>query len=168
MKNDASLVEDRRIVTYQQATTTAKPSAATVIPHSVGSQNTRHTTNQLRTCKTQTQTDLTWRLSFDRPLHTSNIATRTNLPLCCHLLNQIFLQERRGTKSAISAQKHQQCWYLMRREQQVSSLRWQRKTAKAPPIFRPLPSRYTDDSVTMYNKYGILDPEGVDSHFSDT
>jgi len=75
-----SVVEAQRIVTSQQATTSAKPSAATVIYHSLGSQNTRQTTNQSRTCNIQTQTDLTWPLSSDRPIRTSDTATQTNVP----------------------------------------------------------------------------------------
>ena len=35
------------------------------------------------------------------------------------------------------------------------------KTAKAPRILHPLPPHHTEDPVTMYNKYGILDKEGM-------
>ena len=169
IKNGVSFVEARRIVTSQQATIFAKPSAATVLSRSLGSQSTRQTTNQSTTCSVQTQTDLTWPLSSDKPIRTSDTATQTNAP---HMLpparSDIPPRTKRDKKRTLSAETPALTVFGAEGSSKSPPSNSKEKTAKAPRILRPFPPRHTEDPVAMYNKYGVLDQEGDDAHFSDT
>ena len=166
-KNGVSFVEARRIVTSQQATISAKPSAAAVTSHSLGNQNTIHTRNQSRTCNTQTQTDLTWPLSSDIPINTADIATQTNAPVLPPAAQcDIPPRTKRDKKRSLSAEAPAMPVHGAEGSSKSSPLNAKGKSAKAPRIHRPFPPRHTEDPVAVYNKYGILDQEVDDS--SDT